>query len=139
MVSKYDIGLWAFIFSSDGFYCCYGVIVQWYYLYIKALCIVVFKGFKAVGVVVVCKDNDKGDDCGSGVAGGAVCGNRLVLVVVGQWWLDQELRELPRELYLNKNSSLYDTILTDLHTLIIHKTAYLILIILIIYQDKKIG
>ena len=45
-----------------------------------------FKGFKAVGVysVVACKDNGKVGECSSsGVAGGAGCGDRLVLVVFG--------------------------------------------------------
>ena len=32
---------------------------------------------------VACKDNSKGDERGSGVAGGVVCGDRLVVVVVG--------------------------------------------------------
>ena len=89
--------------------------------------------------VVACKDNDKGVECSSGVTGGAVCGvDRLVVVVVGLWW-SWEFRELPRTLYHKRNRPLYDTILTSAYTLTIHKTAYLILIILIIYQDKKMG
>ena len=74
-----------------------------------------------------------------GVAGGcnSVVGRFGICVWIGEG--SQELRELPRTLYHKRNRPLYDTILTDLHTLIIHKTAYLILIILIIYQDKKIG
>ena len=36
-------------------------------------------------------------------------------------------------------SSVCDAILMDTDTLIIHKSVYLISIILIIYQDKKIG
>ena len=108
----------------------------------KVLCIVVFKGFKAVCVygVVLCKDNDKVVECSNnGVTGGVGCGDRLVC---GCGWIgegSQELREPPRTLYPNQNCRVYDTILTELHTLIIHKTAYSILIILIIYQDKKIG
>ena len=63
----------------------YGVVVQWYYLYIKALLYVTFKGFKAVGVVhgvVVCKDNGKVGGCSGGcVAGGKGC--KVVVVVWG--------------------------------------------------------
>ena len=87
---------------------------------------------------VACKDNDKVVKCSIVVVGVVGCDDRLGLYcgwIGGSW----ELRELPRTLYPNKNSSLYDTILTELHSLTIHKTAYLILIILIIYQDKKIG
>ena len=89
--------------------------------------------------MVACKDNDKVGECSSVVVGGcnSVVGRFGICVWIGEGsW---ELRELPRELYPNRNRSLYDTILTDKHSLIIHKTAYLILIILIIYQDKKIG
>ena len=59
--------------------------------------------------------------------------------VFGLWWLDWEMKERPRELYPNQKRRLYDTILTSAYMLIIHKTAYSILIILIIYQVKKIG
>ena len=89
--------------------------------------------------VVVCKDNDKVVECGSGVVGGVGCGDRLVF---GCGWIGEgswELRELPRTLYHKRNRRLYDTILTELHSLIIHITVYSILIILIIYQDKKMG
>ena len=90
--------------------------------------------------VVACKDNDKGGECSNnGVTGGVGCGDRLVVVVVGWIGGSQELRELPRELYPNQNCPLYDTILTSAYTLTIHKTAYLILVSYIIYQDKKIG
>ena len=82
-ILKYDIGLWGSIFSSNGFYCCYGIIVLFMY---KVLLYGMFKGFKAVGVVcgVVCKDNNKVSECGNnGVTGGVGYGDRLVLVVVG--------------------------------------------------------
>ena len=89
---------------------------------------------------VVCGDNSKSvmvvlvyqvvrgsvDNLGCGCGVGCGCGS----------W---EMRERPHELYPNRNRWLYDTILTDKHSLIIHKTVYSILIILIIYQDKKIG
>ena len=107
----------------------------------KVLLYVMFEGFKAVcGVGVACKDNDKVGECSNnGVTGGVGCGADRVGCDCGWIGGSQELKELPRELYPNRNRSLYDTILTNLHTLTIHKTAYLILIILIIYQNKKIG
>ena len=53
----------------------------------KVLCIVVFKGFKAIlwCMVVACKDNDKGVECSNnGVTGGVgYDDDRLVVVVVG--------------------------------------------------------
>ena len=88
---------------------------------------------------VACKDNDKVVMVWCGVAGEVGCDDRLVVVVVGWIGGSWELKELPRELYPNQNCPLYDTILTSADSLIIHITAYLILIILIIYQDKKIG
>ena len=67
----------------------YSVMVWQYYLYIKALCIVVFKGFKAVcGAGVACKDNDKVVECSVVAVGQVGCDDdRLVLVVVvcGGW------------------------------------------------------
>ena len=48
-------------------------------------------------------------------------------------------KELPHELYPNVNRRLCERVLTDKHSLIIHKTVYSILIIITIYQDKKIG
>ena len=54
----------------------YSVMVWQYCLYIKALCIVVFKGFKAVGGAgVACKDNDKVGECSSVVVGVVGCGD----------------------------------------------------------------
>ena len=44
---KYNIVLQGSYFSSGGFLWCYGIIVLFMY---KVLSIVVFKGFKAVGV-----------------------------------------------------------------------------------------
>ena len=84
----------------------FSVMVQQYYLYIKALLYVVFNGFKAVGVygVVVCKDNDKDGECSNnGVTGGVGCGDRLVVCFgwIGEG--SQELRKLPCELYPNQN------------------------------------
>ena len=64
--------------------------------------------------------------------------DNLVVVVdriKGIW----ELRELPRTFYPNANRRLYERVLTDKHSSNIHKTAYSILIIITIYQDKKIG
>ena len=81
---KYNIVLQGSIFSSDGFYQCYGIIVLFVY---KVLLYGMFKGFKAVGVcgVVVCKDNDKVVECSIVVVGQVGCDDdRLVVVVVGQ-------------------------------------------------------
>ena len=51
----------------------------------KVLLYVMFEGFKAVGVygVVVCKDNDKVGECGSGVVGVVGYDDRLVCIVFG--------------------------------------------------------
>ena len=78
--------------------------------------------------VVVCKDNNKGGECNIVVVGaGDVYGDdRLVVVVfrlVGLGIEKTSTRALP-----NKNCPLYDTIFTDIHSLIIHKTAYSILV-----------
>ena len=47
---KYNIALQGFIFSSNGFLVCCGITILFIY---KVLLYVMFKGFKAVGVVVV--------------------------------------------------------------------------------------
>ena len=56
---KYNIVLQGFYFSSNGFLVCCGITILFIY---KVLLYVMFKGFKAVGVVhdvVACKDNNK--------------------------------------------------------------------------------
>ena len=101
----------------------------------------VFKGFKAVcGAGVACKDNDKVVEWCI-----AVLLVRLFVVMIGWFvvvvigWWSWELKERSHVLYHNRNRRLYERVLTDKHSLIIHKTAYSILIIITIYQDKKIG
>lgn len=44
---KYNIVLQGFIFSSNGFLVCYGIVILFAY---KVLCIAMFKGFKVIGV-----------------------------------------------------------------------------------------
>ena len=104
-----------------------------------------FKGFKAVGIVygvVVCKDNGKVGGCGDGCIASSG-GYKVVVVMWVFGWIGgmgggrrerTPTRALPRQKSLTS-----DTILTDAHTLIIHKTIYLILVFETIYQVKKIG
>ena len=62
----------------------YSVMVWQYYLYIKALCIVVFKGFKAVcGAGVACKDNDKVVECSVVAVGQVGCDDDRLVFVFG--------------------------------------------------------
>ena len=67
----------------------FSVMVQQYYLYIKALLYVMFEGFKAVDVVhgvVACKDNGKVSECSGGcIAGGKGCKVGVVVWVFGQF------------------------------------------------------
>lgn len=44
---KYNIALQGFIFSSNGFFYCYSIVILFVY---KVLSVVMFKGFKVVGV-----------------------------------------------------------------------------------------
>ena len=72
---KDNIALQGFIFTSNGFLVCCSIVILFI---IKVLCIVMFKGFKGVGVCgVVCGDNSKVVRC-VGVCG-VVC--RVVVVL----------------------------------------------------------
>ena len=75
------------------------------------------KGVMVVLVYQVVRGSVDNLGCGCGVG----CG-------CGSW----ELRKRSHVLYHKRNRRLYDSILTDKHSLIIHKTAYSILIILTI-------
>ena len=74
---KYNIVLQGSIFSSNGFLVCCGITILFIY---KVLLYVMFKGFKAVGVVV----------CGSAGNNKVVRCNSVVVVihkVVGGLWI----------------------------------------------------
>ena len=68
---KYNIVLQGFIFSSHGFLVCCGITILFI---IKVLSIVLFEGFKVVGVVVVqVRQNNRVGGCSSvGVVVGRV-------------------------------------------------------------------
>ena len=74
---KYNIVLQGFIFSSNGFLVCCGIVILFI---IKVLSIVLFEGFKVVGVVScgVCKDNSKVVVCGVSV---------VIHKVIGRLWM----------------------------------------------------
>ena len=64
---KYNIVLQGSIFSSNGFCVCYSIVILFIY---KVLSIMMFKGFKVVGVVVCGSvGNSKGWTCGAGTVG----------------------------------------------------------------------
>ena len=137
-VLKYDMVLWAFIFSSDSFFQCNGMVVL---LISFLLSYKRIKPFKAMLWCMVQRVKIMTRLVDAVILVQLV---RLVVVQIGLVFVfgqvkGWEFRELPHELYHNRNRRLYDTILTDKHTITIHITAYSILTILIIYQDKKIG
>ena len=128
---KYNIVLQGSIFSSGGFLVCCGITILFIY---KVLSIALFEPFKVVGVVVW--------QCVKIITRllGVIvllqlstrllvaCGQFKGLVgwVVDRVWIGQGMRKRLRGLYLNQNRWFCDSILTDLHTLTIHITVYLI-------------
>ena len=86
---KYNIALQGFYFSSGGFCVCYSITILFIY---KVLLYVMFKGFKAVGVVhdvVACKDNNKVIDAGTTeLLTGLLIGLLIVLLVWMVLWIE---------------------------------------------------
>lgn len=138
------VGLWSYNIdmpekasniASHGFLVCYSITILYI---IKVLLYVMFKGFKVVVWcrVVACKDNSKVNRCGV-----SVCCCRVVVMLWIVWclvgWVVDRVRGWGKERTLsralpNEKRRYCDSILTDLHTLTIHLTVYLILVFQII-------